>query len=76
MLLTLSRQGGTDCTTCGKHLRSADVMRAIHAPRAAGASERRVRAPVAKKAAMVWPPTAESRAAIAPMPRNRDGDRN
>jgi Zn ribbon nucleic-acid-binding protein len=75
-LLVLSRAGGTECVECGKHLRSADVMRAIHSPRAAPTSERRVRAPIAKKPQMVWPPTAESRAAIAPLRRDRSGDRN
>lgn len=65
-----------DCVECGKRLRSADVMRAIHAPRSAPTAERRVRAPPAKKAEMVWPPTAESRAAIAPLRRDRSGDRN
>lgn len=77
-LLLLSRAGGVDCVECGKWLRATDVMRAIHAPRAAaaeGTSERRVRAPPAKKPAMVWPPTAESRAAIAPLRRPK-GDGN
>jgi hypothetical protein len=75
-LLVLSRAGGTTCAECGKYLRSADVMRAIHSPRAAPTVQRRVRAPPAKKVEMVWPPTAESRAAIAPMRRARSGDRN
>lgn len=77
-LIVLSRAGGMDCAACGKHLRSTDVMRAMHAPRAAAGSEARrvpVRAP-AKKPTMVWPPTAESRAAIAPLRARRDGTMN
>ena len=34
-LISLSRAGGMDCEACGKWLRSTDVMRAMHAPRAA-----------------------------------------
>lgn len=77
-LLILSRAGAVDCAECGKRLRSADVMRAIHSPREAADGERRipVRAPQPKKPAMVWPPTPESRAAIAPLRRNKAGDRN
>ena len=75
-LLVLSRAGGMECVECGKYLRSADVMRAMHSPRAAPDAERRVRAPPAKKPEMVWPPTAESRAAIAPLRRRTGGDRN
>lgn len=77
-LLILSRAGGTSCVECTKWLRAADVMRAIHAPRAAADAGReiRVRAPPAKQTAMVWPPTAESRAAIAPLRKQRGGDRN
>jgi len=77
-LIVLSRAGGMDCTVCGKRLRSADVMRAMHSPRPAANEERRlpVRAPPTKKAEMVWPPTAESRAAIAPLRRKRGGDTN
>jgi len=70
-LLVLSRAGGIDCAACGKWLRAADVMRAIHSPRAAHGEGQgdRTRAPPVKKPAMVWPPTAESRAAIAPLRR-------
>lgn len=76
-LLVLSRAGGMDCVECGKRLRSADVMRAIHSPRTVMAERRvPVRAAAPKKAEMVWPPTAESRAAIAPLRRSRDGARN
>lgn len=32
-LIVLSRAGGMDCAKCGKRLRSADVMRAMHSPR-------------------------------------------
>jgi hypothetical protein len=32
-LIALSRAGGVDCGKCGKRLRSADVMRAMHSPR-------------------------------------------
>jgi hypothetical protein len=32
-LITLSRAGGMACAACKKWLRSADVMRAMHAPR-------------------------------------------
>lgn len=77
-LLILSRAGGMDCADCGKRLRSADVMRAIHSPRPPAAENRRVpvRAAAAKKTEMVWPPTPESRAAIAPLRRRTAGDRN
>lgn len=77
-LLVLSRAGGMDCAECGKHLRSTDVMRAMHAPRPAAGGERRVpvRAAPAKKTEMVWPPTAESRAAIAPLHHRAGGRRN
>ena len=77
-LLVLSRAGGMDCGECGKYLRSADVMRAIHSPRTQGSAERRVpvRAAPEKKAGVVWPPTAESRAAVAPLKQRRDGARN
>lgn len=77
-LIVLSRAGGMDCADCGKHLRSADVMRAMHSPRAASSGERRVpvRTAPAKKAEMVWPPTAESRAAIAPLKRRTAGEMN
>jgi hypothetical protein len=33
-LISLSRTDGMDCATCGRWLRSRDVMRAMHAPRA------------------------------------------
>lgn len=77
-LLILSRAGGMDCVACGKWLRSADVMRAIHSPRPPVSSERRAsaRAASAEKPKMVWPPTPESRAAIAPLRRRTAGDRN
>lgn len=32
-LISLSRAGGVDCTGCGRWLKAADVMRAIHSPR-------------------------------------------
>lgn len=32
-LIALSRAGSTECASCKKRLRSADVMRAMHAPR-------------------------------------------
>ena len=32
-LIALSRAGGVACSGCKKWLRSADVMRAMHAPR-------------------------------------------
>lgn len=38
-LISLSRAEGMDCVTCGKWLRSADVMRAMHSPRAARTAE-------------------------------------
>lgn len=69
-LLALSRAGGVDCVACKKWLRAADVMRAIHSPRAANDGRAdRTRAAPAKKPDMVWPPTAESRASIAPLRR-------
>lgn len=74
-LLVLSRAGGAECVKCAKWLKAADVMRAIHAPRAAADEQRevRLRAPPAKKPEMVWPPTAQSRAAIAPLRKQRGG---
>lgn len=33
-LIALSRAGGVSCTGCKKWLRAADVMKAMHAPRA------------------------------------------
>lgn len=32
-LIALSRAGGMTCAQCKKHLRAADVMRAMHNPR-------------------------------------------
>jgi hypothetical protein len=32
-LIAVSRAGGMNCVACSKWLRSADVMRAMHAPR-------------------------------------------
>lgn len=77
-LVALSRAGGMDCVKCGKHLRSSDVARAMHAPRDAKGEPPRMRArpQAAEKPKMVWPPTRESRAAIAPARRDRSGDRN
>ena len=77
-LLVLSRAGGMACQECGKHLRSTDVMRAMHSPRSPPTSERRVpvREMPAKKPQMVWPPTPESRAAIAPLRRRTPGEKN
>lgn len=72
-LNVLSRAGGMDCAECGKRLRSTDVMRAMHSPRPdAGAVRNRTRETPAKKPDMVWPPTKESRAAIAPLRRRGD----
>lgn len=34
-LIALSRAGGVNCAGCNRWLRSADVMRAMHAPRKA-----------------------------------------
>lgn len=75
-LIKLSRAGGMACVVCERYLRSTDIMRAMHSPRADAGRERRPDRAVAKKATMVWPPTAESRASIAPLKRRRDGDRN
>ncbi|HET6403255.1 MAG TPA: hypothetical protein VFH78_01305 [Candidatus Thermoplasmatota archaeon] len=75
-LVTLSRAGGTACVACSRFLRSADVMRAMHSPRADAGREQRAARAVPKQPAMVWPPTPESRAAIAPLKRRRDGDTN
>lgn len=74
-LLVLSRAGGTDCVGCKRRLRSADVMRAMHAPRAPVGQARLAR-PVVQADAMVWPPTRESRAAIAPLRDRRGGRTN
>lgn len=66
-LIALSRAGRTTCTFCNRSLRSTDVMTAMHSPRRARDSDDRplrvsaAAAPVAR----VWPPTRESRAAIA-----------
>lgn len=76
-LIVLSRAGGMACAVCERYLRSADIMRAMHAPRTSTGEPQRLAArPVAKKTEMVWPPTPESRAAIAPLKRRRDGDKN
>jgi hypothetical protein len=75
-LILLSRAGGMSCVVCDRYLRSADIMRAMHSPRADTDRERRPDRVVAKKPPMVWPPTPESRAAIAPLKRRRDGDTN
>lgn len=75
-LVKLSRAGGMSCVVCERYLRSADVMRAMHSPRSDTDRERRPDRPVAKKPEMVWPPTPESRAAIAPLKRRNDGRRN
>lgn len=71
-LIALSRAGGMPCVQCERYLKSADVMRAMHAPRASKPEPQPARA-AAKKQEMVWPPTPESRAAIAPLRRRRDG---
>ena len=71
-LLVLSRAGGVDCVKCAKWLKAPDVMRAIHSPRVADEGrEVRLRAPPPAKPKMVWPPTPESRAAIAPLRKPR-----
>jgi hypothetical protein len=44
-LISLSRSGGVDCAACGRWLKSADIVRAIHSPR--GAQEGPSRTPVA-----------------------------
>lgn len=69
-LIVLSRGGGIDCQACNKWLRAADVMRAIHSPRApreADAKPIRVHAAAPPRAERVWPPTAASRAAAIPL---------
>lgn len=65
-----------DCDVCGKWLRAADVMRAMHSPRAARTEDTpapRVHSVVERNAqgkrAIVWPPTAESRANAVPLRR-------
>lgn len=75
-LISLSRAGGMDCDVCGKWLRAADVMRAMHSPRVARTEDTpapRVHDVVARNAqgkrAIVWPPTAESRANAVPLRR-------
>lgn len=75
-LVKLSRAGGTTCVSCERFLRSADVMRAMHSPRADVGRASPPQRAAAKKPEMVWPPTPESRAAIAPLKRRRDGDSN
>lgn len=51
-LISLSRAGGVDCSACGKWLKAADVMRAIHSPRdeQAGASRGAAPSPRARVA--------------------------
>jgi len=59
-----------DCAVCEKWLRASDVMRAMHAPRAGAPPTPRApgaRAPPTKREPVVWPPTAESRAAVKPL---------
>lgn len=80
-LIALSRAGGVDCASCARWLRSADVMRAIHSPRAerspGSPPPRTHAASPRKKAEVVWPPTAASRAAAIPLrkPRNPEAER-
>jgi hypothetical protein len=67
-LISLSRAGGTTCAGCSKWLKSADVMRAIHAPRSGQEAPARAAVRAApRQEAPVWPPTAASRAAIKPL---------
>lgn len=75
-LIALSRAGGMACVSCRKHLSSTDVMRAMHSPRERSQVANRVAVRAAPKPAMVWPPTAASRAAIAPLRERRDGMMN
>lgn len=75
-LIPLSRAGGVECVGCKKHLRSTDVMRAMHTPRPAGATASPSPRAAAEKPGRVWPPTPESRAAVAPLQRRRDGRTN
>jgi hypothetical protein len=74
-LIALSRAGGVDCGACARWLRAADVMRAIHSPRAArepGSPPPRAHTPAPRRRAeVVWPPTAESRAAALPLRKPR-----
>lgn len=79
-LISLARAGGMDCAVCSKRLRSADIMKAMHAPRAASPTTTSAprqhespsrSAPAPRRADMVWPPTAESRAAVAPLRQRR-----
>lgn len=88
-LISLSRAGGVDCTGCGRWLKAADVMRAIHSPRGPVTDPQpRVQArdrarvatkggtptaPVSRRDAIVWPPTAESRASAKPLPVRTKG---
>lgn len=70
-LISLSRAGGMNCAACEKWLRATDVMRAMHSPRSAAPAIARApgaRAPPSKRAPVVWPPTAESRASATPLP--------
>lgn len=75
-LISLSRAGGMDCVVCEKWLRATDVMRAMHSPRAARdpQAEERARAAPAKKVAITWPPTAESRAAVKPLGKRDEAE--
>ena len=74
-LITLSRAGGTECVGCARWLKSAIVMKAMHAPRptaadAAEAARTTSRTPAdQRRREVVWPPTAESRAAATPLRR-------
>ena len=67
-----------DCAVCGKWLRSTDVMRAMHSPRAARTADSApVRVPVSgptktrvipsRASRVTWPPTAATRAAATPL---------
>ncbi|HUR69808.1 MAG TPA: hypothetical protein VM370_11240 [Candidatus Thermoplasmatota archaeon] len=75
-LISLSRAAGMDCAVCGKWLKSADVMRAIHSPRVARAADAappsaRPAANQSRRVAVTWPPTAESRANATPLRKQR-----
>jgi len=72
-LITLSRAGGVSCAECQRWLKSTDVMRAMHSPRATQRADgsaleaRRVRPAPQRAPARTWPPTAASRAAAIPL---------
>lgn len=75
-LISLSRAGGVECVVCKKWLRSDEVARAMHSPRAARTTESApirthaaARVAPSRRAAITWPPTAESRAAARPLVR-------